>query len=170
MFWNSKKQVIAHRVSYEIYIGEIPKELCVLHTCDQPSCVNPNHLFLGTHQENMTDKKNKGRVFKKKPEENNTTKLTWDLVNKIRETSGTHRELGKLFGVSHTNIGYIKRNKIWKREEGKVWDYTHLLTGENQSDSEAAEPSGSTTPKEEETNQYLGLTTPDKDGYLVHGH
>lgn len=60
---------------------------------------------------------------------------------------------------------------LWiQREEGKIWDYTHLLTGENQSDYEAAEPSGSTTPKEEETNQYLGLTTPDKDGYLVHGH
>lgn len=60
---------------------------------------------------------------------------------------------------------------LWiQREEGKIWDYTHLLTGENQSDYEAAEPSGSTTPREEETNQYLGLTTPDKDGYLVHGH
>ena len=60
---------------------------------------------------------------------------------------------------------------LWiQREEGKVWDYTHLLTGENQSDYEAAEPSGSTTPRPEEINLSLDLITPDKDGYLVHGH
>ncbi len=60
---------------------------------------------------------------------------------------------------------------LWiQREEGKIWDPNTLLTGLSQLNSEAEEPSGSTTPRQEETNQSLDLITPDKDGYLVHGH
>jgi 5'-3' exonuclease len=59
---------------------------------------------------------------------------------------------------------------LWiQREEGKIWDPTSLLTGQSQSSSEAEEPSGSTTPREEEIIQSLDLITPDKDGYLAHG-
>ena len=56
------KDVRAHRASWMIHFGEIPEGMSVLHRCDTPLCVNPNHLFLGTQQENMADKVAKGRI------------------------------------------------------------------------------------------------------------
>jgi len=55
------KMIRSHRVSYEIHRGPIPDGLCVLHECDNPTCVNPQHLFVGTHQDNADDKMAKGR-------------------------------------------------------------------------------------------------------------
>lgn len=59
------KQVLAHRTMFKLVKGEIPEGMMVLHTCDVPYCVNPDHLYLGTQQDNMNDMKNRGRrVYK----------------------------------------------------------------------------------------------------------
>ena len=109
----------AQRLSWIIHNGEIPKGICVLHKCDNPPCVNPSHLFLGTHQDNSDDKRAKGRggytgvLGSKHP----AAKLTEENVLEIRHLypSGkfTQKELGEMYGVVHTAISRIINRKRW---------------------------------------------------------
>jgi hypothetical protein len=110
------KTLRAHRLSYEHFIGPIG-ENHVLHKCDVPSCVNPNHLFLGGHAANVADKVAKSRQAKgKKARAKKRTKLTNDQVIKIRElaVSGhTQRSIADKFGVTQANISLIISKKNW---------------------------------------------------------
>jgi len=63
--WDGKTMTRAHRVAYRVFVGAIPEGLFVLHRCDNPPCCNPEHLFLGTHLDNMEDMRNKGRSVKR---------------------------------------------------------------------------------------------------------
>lgn len=101
----------AHRVSWEICFGSIPKGLCVLHKCDVPLCVNPDHLFLGSNADNSRDKVDKGRSAK--GEKINTAKLTKEDVIWIRELGASHRRIAKCFGVDKSQISRIKAKKTW---------------------------------------------------------
>ncbi len=103
----SRRTVNAHRVSWEVHYGPIPDGLFVLHRCDNKSCVNPSHLFLGTHSDNMADMVAKGRSLS--GEKHNLAKLTDKDVAEIRSLGKTtiHRKIAKRFGVSRTHVGAL---------------------------------------------------------------
>lgn len=101
----------ANRVSWRLFRGEIPKGLHVLHRCDNPPCVNPEHLFLGTHGDNVRDMFSKGRgKFTRIP-----PKLTEDQVTKIYSDDRIYKEIAKDYGVDPSTICDIKRRKSWKK-------------------------------------------------------
>lgn len=108
---------MAHRISWEIHFGKIPEGLLVLHKCDNPKCVKPSHLFLGTPQDNMDDMVRKRRSLygEKSPQ----AKLSAIQVERIRKlyTSGKYsqQKLGEMFGVHQTNIGFIVRLVNWRK-------------------------------------------------------
>jgi hypothetical protein len=106
----------AHRLSWEIYRGEIPEGMNVLHTCDTPPCVNPNHLFLGTRGDNNHDRHRKSRTAV--GEEMPQHKLTEEEVIEIREKYATgqyiQQELADEYGVAGNTISYIVNRKRWK--------------------------------------------------------
>jgi hypothetical protein len=117
---NIEHRILAsHRVSWEMhYKKQIPAGLFVLHKCDNRKCVNPRHLFLGTHQDNMDDLKNKGYRQPARGEHTGSAKLTYDKVRQIKELYKTgkysHRKLAKMFGVlAHVTIGKILRGERW---------------------------------------------------------
>lgn len=113
----NKKSVLAHRVSWILTYGDIPIDnsyhgICVLHKCDNRLCVNPNHLFLGTQNDNMKDvaKKKRGNAnAQKKLSEEKVKEIRQKLINKE-----TTRQIAKEFGVSHNAIWLIKKGISWK--------------------------------------------------------
>jgi hypothetical protein len=119
------RQLRVHRVSWIIKFGEILKGMCVCHHCDNPACVNPKHLFLGTHSDNMRDMWNKGRKSHK-GELHPYAKLKKTDVFKIRKMYkgryGQLAELGRKFDVSPEPIGLIVKNYRWThlQEEGAI--------------------------------------------------
>lgn len=102
-----------HRVSWVLHRGEIPSGLSVLHKCDVPRCVNPDHLFLGTRAENNHDRDSKGRQVSMKGENNGNSALTESDVIAIRGSHQQQRSLAKQYGVSQSTIGQIKRGLTW---------------------------------------------------------
>lgn len=113
------KMRVAHRVAYELCIGPIPEGMRVLHSCDNSRCVNPDHLFLGTQQDNMIDCSKKDRLNSKRGEGHHAAKLTREDVQKLRLLYPTGRytqvQLAKMFGVTRENIQLILYRKAWDR-------------------------------------------------------
>jgi hypothetical protein len=113
-------QEYTHRLSYKLFVGEIPDGLCVLHRCDNPPCINPCHLFLGTKQDNIQDCLAKGRANTAFGERNGRAKLTLSQVHQIREDyrngGVSQRELARRFNIGKSVIGNITRNESWVEE------------------------------------------------------
>lgn len=108
------KTALSHRVAFEIYNGEIPKGMHVLHRCDNRRCVNPAHLFLGTNNDNVRDMVQKGRQAN--GEKNGRSKLTYeqvDLIRKMHNTGYSSGKIAKVYGVCSSNIRNIVRGDYW---------------------------------------------------------
>lgn len=111
----------AHRVSYEIHCEPIPDGLRVLHKCDNPGCINPSHLFLGTDADNAADKISKGRQVNARGDAvsnpgiaNGNSKLSEADVIAIRSAIGvSQRKLAVMFGVGPTQIRRIRAGDSW---------------------------------------------------------
>jgi hypothetical protein len=108
--------VANHRASWMVYKGSIPKGLCVLHTCDTPSCINPNHLFLGSRADNAADMVAKGRSSR--GEKRSAAYLTDEQVLDIRSlwAAGLHTQtqIGEMCGTNRGNVNNIVHRKTWK--------------------------------------------------------
>lgn len=106
------KKVRVHRLSYEMHCEAIPPGRVVRHRCDMPGCVNPAHLLLGTDHDNVADKVARDRQAR--GERLPSAKLSEDDVRAIRAMEGSHREIGKRFGIAHRTVGNIKRGIDWR--------------------------------------------------------
>jgi hypothetical protein len=104
-----RKTYRANRAAYLAYVGEIPPGMMVLHKCDNPSCVNPDHLWLGTHRENMADAVRKDRVFRG----GTVKKLTAEAVCRLR-SGGSVAEICREFGVTERYALSVRAGNTWK--------------------------------------------------------
>ena len=116
--------VAAHRFSFELVNGPIPEHdsfhgYCVLHRCDAPACVNPEHLFLGTNKDNVRDMDTKGRrvVVAKRGSEHANSILNEvqvrEIVRRHRIDKVTQLQLSKEYGVSHAAVNHIFTGRLW---------------------------------------------------------
>jgi hypothetical protein len=112
-----RKFWLSNRLAWTLAIGPIPDGLCVCHLCDNPSCCNPRHLFVGTHAQNMLDMKSKGRRKAiNAGEKNGRAKLTANQADEIRKALAgglTQMKVAAQFGVSQTLVSLIKRGQLW---------------------------------------------------------
>lgn len=103
--WLNGKMERAHRVAFKLFKGD-PKNF-VCHSCDVPQCVNPDHLFDGTHDDNMRDMRSKNRG------DSNKIKLTVEQVKEVRRSKESNESLAKKFGVHKTTIWKAKTSRTW---------------------------------------------------------
>ncbi len=115
----NSKQEYTHRISWDLHNDIKSKGFEVCHTCDNPGCVNPEHLFLGTHLDNVNDmlKKGRGKLPPRKPgSSNGFSKLTEPQVLEIRRLASfmSQTEISRLFGVTNQSIHGIVHRNSWK--------------------------------------------------------
>ncbi len=111
------RKVGTHRVAWELTNGPIPNGLWVLHRCDNPPCVRPDHLFLGTNTDNMRDRASKGRTNQRKGEKSPHAKLTWASVREMRQRrqDGVRViDLASEYGVAQSTVSELLAGGTWR--------------------------------------------------------
>lgn len=114
----AKRNCYAHRVSFTLFKGEIPNGLIVRHCCDNKLCVNPDHLIVGTHKDNVQDCINRGRRAENKIGRFHLAKLNENDVKniyKLKNSGASQLKIGQRFGISQTQVSRIMNHKNWKR-------------------------------------------------------
>jgi len=101
------RRVTLHRLSYMVHIGDVPQGMCVMHSCDNRSCINPEHLSVGTRKQNTQDMIAKGRCSRRTGK--GRGKLTAEEVNQIRNSKLSSYKLAEIYPVSAAHIRRIKR-------------------------------------------------------------
>jgi hypothetical protein len=119
VIWAGEKRraLRAHRASWELFKGEIAKGAIVCHRCDNPKCVRPSHLFIGTNATNSDDMVRKGRSAKRVGSLNGLAKLTPEIVARCRvraSLGASVKGLAREFGVYHTVMQRAVSRKTWK--------------------------------------------------------
>lgn len=103
----------AHRLSYELFIGQIPSGQNVCHKCDNPKCCNPNHLFLGTQKDNIADMVKKDRKDSRFGVRNTQNKLAEQQVLEIYHLSESQSQIAREYTIDQSTVSYIKSGKLW---------------------------------------------------------
>src|SRR5260370_6637083 len=114
MWSETRKPRFAHRVAYEFCQGAIPSGLLVCHHCDNPTCCNPAHLFVGTNKDNTQDMVRKGRARGAQGEKHRSARLTADIVGQIRAAVGTTTQIAERFGIASCHVTNIRAGRKWK--------------------------------------------------------
>jgi hypothetical protein len=106
-----RKNTRAHRLSYELHKGQISDGFVICHHCDNPGCVNPDHLFVGTSKDNAQDALQKGRAYV--GEKNGRSKLTKENIIEILSSELNGVQLAQKFGVTRSTINRVRRREAW---------------------------------------------------------
>lgn len=119
VFYFNGRRTTAHRFAYASSRGPIPENMCVCHTCDNPGCVNPDHLYLGTHNDNMRDKAERKRVVSNplKAERHWNAKLKNQDVIEIRnlwKQGWKQKDIGNKFGITARYVCEIVGRRCWR--------------------------------------------------------
>jgi hypothetical protein len=109
------KLMLAHRFSFELHNGPIKDRLCVLHTCDNRRCVNPNHLWLGTRTDNAADReqKRRGTYEEDHPMARLNRQQVWD-IRKFRALGVSTHALADVYGITRAYVSAVVRRESWK--------------------------------------------------------
>ena len=115
--WCAGRHMLAHHYAWIVAYGEIPDGMCVLHHCDNPKCVNPKHLFLGTNQDNVNDKMKKGRHKTLKGTKHPNAKLNNHqilMIKKALRSRISQRKIAEIYNVSQGTITKINQGISYK--------------------------------------------------------